>query len=68
MTWDEALTKLITKNPNYNNLDGLEKAALVLGFLDGWEMAQQETQEKLEAYRAYVAGKINLAALEEALR
>ena len=68
MTWNEALAKLIAKNPNYNNLDGSEKAALVLGFLDGWEMAQQETQTKMDAYRAYVAGKINLAALEEALR
>lgn len=51
----------------FSNLSRLEQVAFTFGFVDGFRMAQEDAQKKLDTYAAYVAGKITLAQLEEIL-
>lgn len=67
MDWNEALEKIKTEMANYSNLSRLEQVAFTFGFVDGFRMAQEDAQKKLDAYDAYVTGKLTLSELEEIL-
>lgn len=67
MNWIQAFDKLIAKRPQ-NNLSQMERAAYIYGFQDGYLAAQEDAQKKLDAYAAFMAGKITRAELEEAIK